>query len=1223
MNAGIMRFHPFPMKALKIGAWIVGGLVLILALLVVVTAIPAVQTAAARRLAAKYAGCPIEVGRLAVGFSSAEIRNLRVEKNGMVASVQGLEVEYRLLDFLLHKRVSVDRILVKGLVVDLRNAETAAAGAPAGAPTPAAQPAAVFGLLRPAELPYEVRVEKIDVQARALLSTQQSVEASIEGGGIEAGKVGKLGWKVDFSDSGAGAALHAAHASGTLQVQMTPGRRISSVAVDCTAAVEGPMLPPDRWKLIFTAEQPSPEADEICAAQLAVLRDGQTLPTGGVQVTFAKAGRELNGSWHVALGRDVLTPVLSGLGLPELAVDGAGKFSYQPASGKASASGSVEGRVSQLEKLGQEFAGVGPIGFRAAVDAEFADDVARVEKLDVNVTRDGGQALLDVVTSQALAFRLKDHRLLPGRPDSELARVSWQNVPLAWAQPFVKPVAIGGGTLAGALSVETDAMGSQVRVKALRAVTLEKVVLKDGERVLVDGLSLSLSPRLEAAGDKLSASIPDLKLRIPAGDSVDGEVTADIENLGAAPAVKFAAHLRERMVSVHRALLPFDPGVLDIESDIAGRLEGRTLRVENFSTTMRRGKSALLAQVATLQPLTVDLAAVRAAGAEPASPALRAAFGEIPAAWADTALPGAKLEGSLAGMSVEVTFPGGDDLSVKTVAPLTLRGIGLAMDGQALVKGIDADLDFSAGRQGDVFSGELRRLELRQGKTLLARMTADGKGRRGSRLEASAHVNLEADLAALGGQPVLAASFGVLGRGKATGTVEMSTGESINAKVAFALRELAARKGGQTFGDFDLGLDAAVRTDLSTGRISVPVALTAGKRKSDALFEGSFRRTDKTLSFDGKLSSQLIAVDDFMALTALAPQAPAAETKTAKTSEQPAAAVKSAPAAQAAAPTAVATAAATATTNAAAAESPAATESPWKGLSGAFVVDLKQITMGKDFDVSAIQGRITADDSRLAIDGLEGRMKKDAFKVSGALTFASGKEKPFALKASVKIPGFEIGEFLRAAKPGETPMLESKVAVDAQIEGEGADLNDLPLNTRGKVDVTGGKGVLRALGSKGEVASAASTVLGLISALKGSATTAASGELAGLLNEMKFDQFAVHAERGADLNIRMTSLEFISPIIHLTGTGTVTHQKKVSIMDQPLRVEMQLAGKDNMAVILSRLYLLGSETDAKGYSLMNSKFVVKGKVSQPDASEFWKIVGQASLKAAAGSFFGR
>jgi hypothetical protein len=213
----------------------------------------------------------------------------------------------------------------------------------------------------------------------------------------------------------------------------------------------------------------------------------------------------------------------------------------------------------------------------------------------------------------------------------------------------------------------------------------------------------------------------------------------------------------------------------------------------------------------------------------------------------------------------------------------------------------------------------------------------------------------------------------------------------------------------------------------------------------------------------------------------------------------------------------------------------------------------------------------------------------------------------------VAVAQFDVGAFLRASNPGEPPSLESKVSVEAKLTGAGATLPDLAENLLGQFDVTGSAGVLRALGRKGGGAvNALSKVVGLFGALKGSDTTTAVADLAAELNEMKFDRFSAHVERDAALNLKLTALEFLSAGTRITGTGSIEHQPGVPIDRQPLHVEVQLAGKEHMALLLHRLKLLGGKTDDQGYTLMSRPFIIKGTAAKPDASQLWTIVGEAA-----------
>ena len=997
--------------------------------------------------------------------------------------------------------------------------------------------------------------------------------------------------------------MRALHSNGSIGLHIAPDRRIDRIDLENTAAAEGPGLPPDQVRIELTAEQAAPAANKIYTTRFVLIRGAKTEPVFNSRVEYVTGARRLDGAWNLAVRSEQLAALLAGFGLPEAAANGSGKFSVQPDTPAAAASGELDVRVAGLEKLGPQYAAVGPLQLHAAFDGAFARNVARLDRLEVELATADAHKLVEIAIAQPVSFDTANQRIALAKPGSDLARIALQGIQLAWAQPFVKALTIDSGELSAAFSIAAEADGSHAHLRTTQPLTLDRVTLSDGGKKLVDQASLTLSPGIDYSSAKIGAQIPDLKLALPAGDSVDGSISAEMTNLATTPVVAFSAQFRERLVSVLRPCLPFDPGVLTVDSMAEGRLEGQTLQLGRFSSVVNRSGNVLVASVETLQPLTADLATMRVAAANPTATAARIRAGKLPLAVAQVFMPKSKLAGVLNGVAADVMLPAPDQIGVQTTAPISLRGVTVVLDGQTLVKGLDCDFDFSAARRNQAVSGELRRLEVRQGSAVLVKLTAAGKATLGAKFNAAGKGRLEADMAAVMKQPALAASA-VLSRGDLVADFEVASGDPLLARATVTLRNLIARQGNQPLGDLDCSVDATLRADASGGTVKIPLTLTVGGRRSDLNIEGSFDRAAAKLSFNGKLGSNQIVVDDFQALSALVPQTPAANPPATKPAgENPAASALATGQGDTIAPT-------TATPTAA-----RDTEPFWKGVAGRFAADLKLVKYGRDYTISGIRCAIAADDTHLALENLEGSFEDNAFKITACIDFAARAPQPYTLSGSVKVPGFDVGAFLRAANPNEAPALETRVAIDAKLNGNGATAPDLAQNACGQFDVTGSKGILRALGRKGEVAGAASTLIGLIGAATGSGTAVAAGEFAGELQEMPFDRFTMHVDRGRDLNLNLTTLEFISPVTRLTGSGTIQHQKDVRIANQPLHLELQLAGKGHMAVLLGKLNLLGGKQDDEGYTPMSSPFVIAGTPSNPDSSQLWKIVGSAAARA--------
>ena len=485
------------------------------------------------------------------------------------------------------------------------------------------------------------------------------------------------------------------------------------------------------------------------------------------------------------------------------------------------------------------------------------------------------------------------------------------------------------------------------------------------------------------------------------------------------------------------------------------------------------------------------------------APAARIRVGALPLIIAQAFVPKSRFSGMLNAVTLDVMLPVPDKIVFQTPMPVSLRGASFALGGRTLAKGLDLDLDFSVARRGEVVSCELRNLEVRQGSAVLANLTGTGEAVPGARLNAAGKGRLKADVAAVMKQPVLA-RFAVLSRGSLTTDFKVNAGESLLAKATVTLRNVVASQGNQPLGDVDCSVDAALKTDVSGGTVRIPLTLTVGDHCSDLNIEGSFVRTAANLSFNGKLGSKQIVVNDFQALPALALQNPAAN--------HPAAAPAGGnpPAPQPAADQGGTTALPTTPTP------PRDTKPFWKGLDGRFEADLKLVKYGREYTVSGIRCAAVVNDMHLALENLDGKFKDNAFKITAGIDFAAQAPQPYTLSGSIKVPDFDVGAFLRAANPNEAPALEARVAIDAKLSGKGATMPDLVQNANGQIDVTGSKGVLRALGKKGETAGTASALIGLVGAATGSNTAVAVSQFTRELKETPFDRFTMHVERGAD-----------------------------------------------------------------------------------------------------------
>jgi hypothetical protein len=1213
------------MKGLKILAVVVGGLAVLVAVALVVAFNSSFQTWAVRKAVAGQPGMTLEVSRVSAGMSGADITGLKIAKDGMVISAKAVNAKFSVWDLVGSDRINLESLVVTDLDVDVRQAAAAAAapatpGTPraagtapaAGTPpgkaapassapprpaTPAGEKKAPFaGLFEEAKLPVDVRVGNVSIQGRAHLPQAQTVVFELKVAGIGAGQTGKMEWAIDFADATAGADLRAARVTGTAGLRITADRRIDLVELDTIAAPMGPNIPNERIQVALKAEKPAATGAETYAATVSLVRATGAEPLVKIDAQFSAASREIAGTWEIRVRSEQLAQVLAGLGLPEVAASGTGKFNVKPDTTAVAASGDFQAQIAKLEKLNPGLATLGSVRITTRFDGGFADNVARLDQLNLEVAGADGRKFAQVSALQKIAYQLADQRVVLANPQAELARISLLAIPLAWAQAFAQPMVIESGELSMVLAVEAEPDGSRVRARAVEPLALRSVTVRDANRkLLVDRVTLSVRPNLDYSATKLIAKLSEFTVTMPDGDSVAAELTADVTNLATTPVVAFTAQLQAKIVNALKPYLSAPTGPLTISANLEGRHEGQMLQLAKLSTTVNRDANVLLAALDLQQPMRADLKANTFSVPNPAATALRLRLGEIPLAWAEPFVAQSKLSGQLGGGTFEVAMRTVEDVTLSTTDPLTFRAVTAVIEGKTLVQGLDLDASLSATKRGETVVYDLRRIEVKQGQTSLAALNVAGEAKLGAKLTATAKGNLEADVAALMQQPALAANA-TLARGRVTVAFDASLADATSAKATIAAKNLVAKLENRALGDVDLTLTATMKPDGS-GSVAMPLTLTNGPRKSDVAIDGTFGKASdkKTFLFTGKVASNQLFVDDFQPLAGLAPASEAPK-KPAPGTPPP-----STPRPTTPAPT-------------------RDTEPFWKGVNGKFDVDLKRIVYGKDYVISA-RGTAVVTDTRLALDGLEGKFKDNPFKLAAGLNFIAQQPKPYALTGSADIQNFDVGEFLRAANPAEKPALETKATLSAKLNGTGGNITEVGKNAFGNFELTGSKGTMYLLerkGSAGTLVNLGATALSIFGAARGSDTTSAIGEIAKLLNSVQFDTVKLQIERGSDLQFKLSSLEVLSPFLRITGSGTVASKSIDDIQNAPMNIVLQLGAKDQLGFLLQRVRLLGATTDDKGYNLMSRTFTIGGTPSKPDNSSLWKILGEAAVGAALG-----
>lgn len=627
-------------------------------------------------------------------------------------------------------------------------------------------------------------------------------------------------------------------------------------------------------------------------------------------------------------------------------------------------------------------------------------------------------------------------------------------------------------------------------------------------------------------------------------------------------------------------------GALKITADFDVRHEGgATVRVNRLTAAVAGAKPVL--HVQALQPFAFNPQTAELKIADPAKELLELTIDGVPLAWARPFLS----EMNISGSDVQGQFflsPRTGGLSLRARTPLAVKGVTVAVAGQALVRDLDVALspsfDFTA--QGwQAGSGDL---SVRSGGALLFALNARAGRLAGGHDPLKATGEWSANLPALLTQPLFAGKL-ALKQGEATGNFAASVDGRQEVQAKIALTKLAAdpAPSAPPLPNVTLELRASVDPD-HTVTFTVPIAVERQGRKSDLNVAGTLSHSAHQPVIDARVTSDYVWLDDLQPLAA--PLASGGDRAPGE------------PAGRDASPI-------------------------WAGVSGKISLALKKVVYGTDYELTNITGTVTLDAGAARLDAFQARLGADSdVRANGAVTFDTQAARPYALTADVQVANFDPGPLFKALKPGQPATVEGIFNATSTLRADGGNIGNLIDRARGDVTLTSKGGKFRALSAdlSDKIQKSSSTVAaigGLIGAVTGKSQPAeyanksqVAADIAKALSDIAYDQMTVDLTRDDALNFKVKDFSLISPEVRLTGTGEIRHAENVPILKSAMALSFQLGARGKLGEKMKHVSLLAATTDALGYTTCNIPLKIGGTLENPDASSWQNALLKAALE---------
>lgn len=1148
---------------------------------------PSFQRWAVLRAVAGQPGLKLEITRIAAGFSRVTLEGVRVEQGGVSARLARAEVDYALWPVLFQRRLELARVAVDGLVIDaskLARNQTGAAtvGGPAVAP----------GILAHLELPYSLVLTDCRIAGQVLLAGSVGqpsvpVDFQVSGGKFAPGQEGTLLLNATVKNPQADAPVTQLKLQLSLRATQTDHRTFDQLALIAVADADGKTIAGQNQLKIST--QLGRKADgEHYTVSIDTLTNGQAENLLTVSAALPTAATAYTGEWSLKARTAQVQAYLLGGALPEFSANGRGKFSLAPATGAVDCQGVLRAAVSRLEAFEPAWRAIGAVTIDSRFDIGLAQDVASLRQLELDVA--GTAPVLTVRATAPLAFNLREKRLQTGlAPTGDALTVKLLGLPLAWVRPFVTAADISGDALTGEWAIAVD--NEHLRLRSLQPLRIAALTVVQQGQMRLDRAEVGADFEAELSGQQLSATLRQLTLKTPAGDSlaVQGNVATA---LTAVPSLSATLNYQ---ADLPRLLAPWVPlGRIQAGGTAEVKLQGSELTLQTLSTSINDRNGPLLS-VKTLRAFTANLDTLSVRTESPgAADLMKIELGRLSLATLPLAAPGDKVDGLLE-RSEYLLSVDGDKLALRAVAPVKVGGLTLTQGTQALITGLAIEalprIELGAAGALRLQSGEVS-VRTKGGAPLL---TLKGEADHAIATGWRGAVTCALEIPQLASQPLFAGAQAV-SAGRVSGEVRVALRQEKQVEARLTVNGLVDRVTGQTLPVANLSFQGVVQPD---GKITLkaPLLLDQAGHRSDLLVALELVPAGPTFSLDGRVTGDQIELADLLALSA----------------------VFSSPSPAPAKPAVVA-----------ALRGPvvADTQPAWAKLNGRLAVDIKSIHRGDSWAVTGLTGLVTVEPARVMLAKLEAAFGETGrLAAQGEVKFAPGAQ-PYQLAGKFSVTEFDAGKLFKALEPAKPATVEGLFTVNGEFAGNGETLERLQERVHGQFALTSRQGIFRGLQRTTSKVSKTTKAVELGASVLGSLLgkeniTKAAEKVAGTayfvdqlateLGEFKYDQLSVRLTRDAALNLKLEDISLISPEVRLIGQGTVTFAENKPLLEQPLNASLSLAARGKIEELLGKLRLLSGARDELGYARAKETLTVAGTLAKPDPTAFFTKLATAKL----------
>ncbi len=913
---------------------------------------------------------------------------------------------------------------------------------------------------------------------------------------------------------------------------------------------------------------------------------GENLPRHE-PVTFAASPR-------LSLSRTQATLQVDDLVLSTVATDRisvALAAAYDVGAARADLRGELSGSLPSLLAHADRAA---PFTCHARWEGSFSARQIRLGTLDFSARSDAPTPCLAFQLLQPLQLDPAQLTVPTTAAHGDLARLTFAHLPIDWISRWLAPRELAGTVTAGE-SFLRAAPDGRLSFETPVPWRLDRARFGVGGRIFFDG-EARVAPTVAFHADRLSAEFRELNATHRDGSTVSGSVTAELhlKDLKGSTALELYADLP----ALPHSAETFGP--LYAALRLKSHNDTRTIAIVDelwFRLLSRDREILLLEAPAPFVGGKSNSGAVNIATSAP----LKLTTGEFPLAWLRPWITGVELDGALQAGEF-LLFADMSKFRLRPVKPVHVRGFSARVGPRLLARDTDfsgfpgADLTVMCLLEPTFQFAFLGAAHLTNGSVLVAGQPAidldlslgfigNDQLAYPNRLDLS----LRADFAQLSRIPALAAT-GLPRSGTWVARANGGLLEKTPLQFWTRLEGIPTADGKRLLAPMELLGQGLVSSRQRAVTAEMQLFLDTAPRVSDAYFEVKLNLGAGTLETASRFESHFFDAGEVFALVDVI-QANRPAPVAASTTAAPAG------------PTADATPPPPA-------DAGPAAEPLWAGLRGKFDLDLATLRFAP-YQIEQVRGRLAFTNREFTLSDLHGEMFAGRWHGHARLRFD-----PHAVVADHDLEGefhieqFDSARIVQTVFPTELASVDARIDVRSRVRSRGFGLLELVDRAEADFTVEGRQGIVRLNVPKQDFASTAAVFGGTLLL---SPELRALGRLLKKFSEMPVDQLRISGARSEEGEVRLHEFMLDSPQARLLARGRIPHVPGAPLMDRPLELSVDLAARDEMAVILGGMSLLESAPRGDGYRPLKETFELRGKAGEPDTRPLYDLLAKAVL----------